>query len=120
VLGDLPIAEDEIHARRYADIETIAPLRMVDLRGDCPVVMGIPTDVAKASNQTLGRAWSVALHDHPQKPDGIIYPSRLNGHDNLAIYGHAVVRLKPVRVTKLIAAPGLADTLNDLRVSIVD
>jgi hypothetical protein len=52
VIGDLPIAEDEIHARRYAEIETIAPLQMVDLCDDHPVVMGVPTDVAKASRQT--------------------------------------------------------------------
>jgi hypothetical protein len=120
LVGDLPIAEDEIHARRYAEIETIAPLRMVDLRDDGPVVMGVPTDVAKASRQSLARIWSVAFHDHPQKPDGIIYPSRLNGHINLAVYGHAIVRLKPVRVTTLMGAPGLAAVLNDLRVSIVE
>ena len=119
VVGDLPITEDEVHAHRYAEIETIAPLRMVDFRDDGPVVMGVPTDAAKASRQILGRAWSLAFHEHPQKPDGIIYPSRLNGHINLAVFGHAVVRLKPVRVMKLMGAPGLAAVLNDLRVSIV-
>jgi hypothetical protein len=93
---------------------------MVDLRDDHPVIMGVPTDVAKASRQTLARAWSVAFHDHPQKPDGIIYPSRLNGHVNLAVYGRAVAKLKPVRVTKLMGAPGLAAVLNELRVSIVE
>lgn len=120
VVGDLPIAEDEIHARRYAEIETIMPLQMVDLRDDHPVVMGVPTDVAKASKQTLARAWSVAFHDHPQKPDGIVYPSRLNGHIDLAVYGHAAGKLKPIRVTKLMGAPGLAAVLNELRVSIVE
>lgn len=120
VIGDLPIAEDEIRARRYAEIETIAPLQMVDLRDDHPVVMGVPTDVTKASRQSLARAWSVAFHDHPQKPDGINDSSRLNGHVNLAVHGHAVVKLKPTRVTRLMGAPGLATVLNELRVSIVE
>nr|WP_244443444.1 RES domain-containing protein [Bradyrhizobium sp. Ai1a-2] len=76
--------------------------------------------MAKATSQSLARAWSVAFHDHPAKPDGIIYPSRLNGHTNLAVFDHAVVKLKVVRVTKLIGAPSLAAVLNELRVSIVE
>ncbi|TRC75494.1 RES domain-containing protein [Mesorhizobium sp. WSM4307] len=66
--------------------------------------MGIPADVAKATNQTLARAWSVALDDHPDEPDGILYLSRLNGHTNLAVDGRAVARLRAVRIIKLIAA----------------
>lgn len=68
LVGDLPIAEAELHARRYAEIETNAPLRMVDFRDDGPVIMGVPTDVAKATSQSLARAWSVALHDHVERP----------------------------------------------------
>lgn len=34
LMGDLPIDEKEIYARRYAEIETIADLRLVDLRED--------------------------------------------------------------------------------------
>ncbi|WP_267901658.1 RES domain-containing protein [Sinorhizobium meliloti] len=48
--------------------------------------MGVPTDVAKSSRQALARAWSLAFHEHRSVPDGIIYPSRLNGHTNLAIF----------------------------------
>jgi hypothetical protein len=120
VMGDLPIAEAEFHSRYYAEIEVAAPLAMVDLRGDGAIVMGVPTDVAKGSNQALARVWSVAFHEHPAKPDGIIYPSRLNEHTNLAIFERAVVKLRIVRKMKLIAAPGLAPVLSDLKVSIVD
>lgn len=120
IVGDLPIAEEELYSRRYAEIETMAPLRLVDLRKDGAVVMGIPTDVHRASQQTLGRTWSAAIHDHPSAPDGIIYPSRLGGQSNLAVYDHAVVKLKPVRIRELIAAPGLASVLNDLSVAIVE
>jgi hypothetical protein len=79
-IGDLPIEEAELRDRHYAEIEVAARLRMVDLRDDGGIVMGVPTDVAKASSQTLARAWSVAFHEHPEEPDGIVYPSRLNGH----------------------------------------
>lgn len=47
LIVDLPIEEKEIYARRYAEIETVAELRLVDLRDDHAIRMGVPTDVAK-------------------------------------------------------------------------
>lgn len=120
LIGDLPMDEAELHSRHYAEIEVVAPLKLVDLCGDGAVIMGVPTDVAKASNQRLARAWSVAFHEHPEKPDGIIYPSRLNGHINLAVFDRAIVKLKTVNKGKLIAASGLASVLDDLKVGIVN
>ncbi|MBP1875954.1 hypothetical protein LPJGGPFB_05279 [Ensifer adhaerens] len=120
LVGDLPIEEKEIHARRYAEIETIADLSVVDLRDDHAIRMGVPTDVAKSSRQSLARAWSLAFHEHQSVPDGIIYPSRLNGHTNLAIFDRAIPKLSAVRVVPLIGAPGLATVIDDLRVSLVD
>jgi len=119
-IGDLPMEETELHNRHYAEIEVTASLTMVDLRDDNAIVMGVPTDVAKASNQTLARSWSVAFHDHPDKPDGIIYPSRLNGHTNLAVFDRSIVKLRTVQKMKLIAAAGLPLVLDDLKVGIVE
>jgi hypothetical protein len=120
LIGDLPIEEKEIYARRYAEIETIAELTLVDLRDDHAIRMGVPTDVAKSSRQTLARSWALAFHEHQSLPDGIIYPSRLNGHTNIAVFGRAVSKLSPARVVPLIGATGLATVINDLRVSLVD
>ncbi|MHC2544024.1 hypothetical protein ACVINY_004736 [Sinorhizobium meliloti] len=91
------VLREEIYARRYAEIETIADLRLVDLREGHAIRMGVPTDVAKSSRQSLGRAWSLAFHEHRSVPDGIIYPSRLNGHTNLAIFDRAISKLSAVR-----------------------
>jgi hypothetical protein len=120
VIGDLPIAESELRDRYYAEIEVADALKLVDLRGDGAIVMGVPTEVVKGSSQTLARAWSVAFHEHPEKLDGIIYPSRLNGHTAVAVFDRAVVKLRAVHKMKLIAAPGLAAVLQDLKVSIVE
>ena len=82
--------------------------------------MGVPSDVARASHQSLARAWSVAFYEHPEAPDGIIYPSRLNLEtDNPAIYDRAVPKLGLHREMPLINASGLADVLNELRVALV-
>ncbi|ARM91114.1 RES domain-containing protein (plasmid) [Rhizobium sp. CIAT894] len=120
LVGDLPIEEQEIYARRYAVIETIADLRLVDLREDHAIRMGVPTDVARSSRQSLARAWSLAFHEHRSTPDGVIYPSRLNGHTNLAVFDRAIAKLSAVRIMPLIGAPGLAAVINDLHVSLID
>jgi len=68
----------------------------------------------------LARSWALASHEHQSLPDGIIYPSRLNGHTNVAVFERAVSKLAPARVIPLIGAQGLAAVINDLRVSLVD
>jgi RES domain-containing protein len=112
VVGELAIEESELERRRYAEIEAAAPLRLVDLRENGAVAMGVPTDVHRGTAHALGRAWSVAFHDHPQNPDGIIYPSRLNGEVNLAVYGRAVSKLRPIRLRRLIDIAELAPVLS--------
>ena len=119
VVSDYLMDETELDTRRCAEVEVREPLKLIDLRGDGPVRMGVPSDVPRGSKQTLARKWSVAFHDHPEQVDGIIYPSRLNGETNLAVYDRAVGKLAAPRVHILRRAPGLARALNDLKVAII-
>ncbi|MFA6032691.1 MAG: RES family NAD+ phosphorylase [Myxococcota bacterium] len=119
IIDDLPIEEVELTRRRYAEIATTTDLRLVDLRGDNGVRMGVPTDVVRAQRQNLARQWSLAFHEHPSQPDGILYPSRLNGETNLAIYNRSIGKLQPKRVVTLLGALGLAQILEDFRVGLV-
>jgi hypothetical protein len=48
-----------------------------------------------------------------------IYPSRLNGETNLAVYDRAVRKLVAPRTHILRRAPGLAQVLDDLAVAMV-
>nr|WP_233287289.1 RES family NAD+ phosphorylase [Bradyrhizobium oropedii] len=116
--GSLLLGEDELHQRNYAEIEVASALTMVDLRDDSAIRMGVPTDVAGASAQALARKWSLAWHEHPERPDGIIYPSRPNGQTNLAVYHRAVPKLRAVGVRPLIRATGLAAVLDELLVEL--
>lgn len=116
--GSLLLGEHELHERNYAEIEVASPLNMVDLRNDNAIRMGVPTDVAGASAQSLARKWSLAWHEHSARPDGIIYPSRLNGQTNLAVFHRAVPKLRAIGVRRLIRATGLAAVLNDLLVEL--
>jgi hypothetical protein len=119
VVGDFPMDEAELDMRQYAQVVTNAELTLLDLTGDGPVRMGVPSDVLRSSRQALARRWSVAFHDHPAQVDGIYYPSRLNEEANLAIYGRAVPKLTASTSGALRVAPGLARVLNDLEVALV-
>jgi hypothetical protein len=118
-VGDYPLSEAELHARRFAVVKVEAQLSMVDLRTDGGVRMGVPSDVSRASNQHLARAWSAAVHEHPANPDGIVYSSRLNGHTNLAIYNRAIPKLRVAGTMPLINAWGLPAVLDELLVALV-
>lgn len=118
IASELLIEESEFEIRLYAEIEIVEPLMLVDLRENGPIAMGVPSDVHRGTRQTLGRVWSLAFHEHPQAPDGIIYPSRLNSQINLAIYGRAVSKLKTVRLRRLIDVGELGPVLTDLRIAL--
>jgi hypothetical protein len=118
-IGDYPLDETELRARRFAAVEVVAPLAMVDLRGDGGVRIGVPSDVTRASGHRLARAWSAAFHKHPAQPDGIVYPSRLNGQTNLAVYDRAIPKLRVADTMRLMDAPELPEVLDDLLVALV-
>ena len=118
VVGDYPIGMSELTSRTYANIGTVAPLKLIDLTGDKKVQMGIPTDVTNASDQTLGRLWSQAIHDHPAGVDGIVYDSRLSKKLNLAIYDRALPKMRCLLSVPLVEATELPFVLNRYKVAI--
>ena len=61
IVGQVEIAESELDDRRYGEIRVREALQLLDLTGDGPVRMGIPSDVARSRRQVLSRKWSVAF-----------------------------------------------------------
>ncbi len=117
-VGDFLLDECDLVVRSYAVIEVAEPLSLIDLRGDGPLRMGIPSDVVRGAKQSLARRWSVAVHEHPNKPDGIIYASRLNGEVNIAVYDRAIYKLRVSSHRPLLKELGLALVLRDLKVGL--
>jgi hypothetical protein len=113
-LQAFPIEEAEFEDWTCAQIRVERQLDLVDLRGDGPLRMGVPTDVPRARSQKLARLWSRAFWSHPVRPDGIIYESRLNGETNIAIFGRALTKMRPL------ATYTLADRRSDLAAIISD
>jgi hypothetical protein len=87
-----PLEWAELEKWTCAELRNTSALRLVDLRGDGLLRMGVPTDVARASSQTLGRRWSRAFWAHDAKPDGIMYEPRLNGETNIALFDRALTK----------------------------
>lgn len=114
-----PMSEAELSFRNCATIEFAVSARLIDLRGDGPLRMGIPSDVAGSSRHVLARKWSLAFHEHPADIDGIIYPSRLNGESNIALYDRAIPKVGPAMIRPLIDAPELAAVLDDLQIALI-
>ena len=72
----------------------------------------------RGAKQSLARRWSVAIHEHPSRPEGIIYPSRLNGEINLAVYDRAIRKLRATSHSPLLKEPGFGRVLRDLKVGL--
>lgn len=119
VSGDLLISEASVRMYVCAEIQIAETLRCVDLRKDAAIVSGVPSDVHGASDQSLARLWSLAFYEHPDKPDGVIYPSRLNGEPNLVVYDRALHLLRVGSRIPLIEAPELPAILDAYSIALV-
>ena len=118
--ADCIIDQAEIDNRTLATIRLKEPLRLVDLTGDGPLMMGVPSDVVGARDQTEARAFSAAFYAHPDQPDGVYYPSRLNEERCIALYQRAAGKLEGIATPRLVdCRTELASILADLEIALV-
>jgi hypothetical protein len=117
--GPLTMQESELEVLTSVQVEVAKPLLLADLRGNRPVVMGVPTDVGNAADQKLARRWSRFFQRHPDRLDGILYESRLNGELNVAVYDRSVTKLSVIGTSKLIEEPELGPILDTFNIALV-
>jgi len=117
--GSLVISATDLDAYVHVAITVSNALNLLDLRGGNPIVMGVPTNAVRASSHRLGQRLSRAAYDRPESLDGILYPSRLNNDDNLAIYDRSVGTLLAGARRKLSSCPELAPILTKYQVILI-
>ena len=82
--------------------------------------MGIPSDALRASSHRLGQAWSTAHWSHDERPDGLVYSSRLNEDTNVVIYDRALPNLRAMATPRLLECRlEFAEVLRDLAVALI-
>ena len=114
------LALAELEKRSLARILVKAPLHLVDLTGDGGLKMGVPSDVVGARDQTLAQRWSIGFYDHPERPDGVHYPSRLNEERCIAVYDRALRKLTSTECPRLMECDvELAFILDELQIALV-
>jgi len=65
----------ELEQRHFTTVEFDAPLRLVDLTGPGLARMGADNRLT-TGDYLLSQRWALALWNHPERPDGILYRSR--------------------------------------------
>ena len=117
--GTLLLSSREL--QRYVHVEIVVrePLELADLRAGNAITMGIPTDAIRARSHREGQRTSLALYVHPDRPDGICYSSRLNQHENIAVYDRAIHKLSPGPTRRLSRCPELAPVLDRYRIAVL-
>lgn len=119
-IGAFPIEWAELEAWTCGELRIDSPLRLVNLRGDGLVRMGLPTDAVRSSSQVLGRVWSRAIWSHDARPDGIAYESRLNGETNIAVFDRALAKVSAIATPRLVDCRSeLAGVITDFDLAIV-
>lgn len=112
-LGMSAVALAGIAERRLARVVASRALRLVNLTGPGLARLGADGRLFTGDYRVAQR-WSLAFHEHPDRADGLLYPSR---HDPsrtcIAVYERAQADVQIVPLTSL-AAPENASLLADI------
>ncbi len=104
------VTQGALQQKRLALVRFRRPLFLVDLRDAGLARIGADLRLC-AGDYDISQAWSGALHDHPQAPDGVLYRSRHDpGRLCAAVYERAQAHVTftdggtladPLRATEL-------------------
>jgi hypothetical protein len=76
--GTNVITTTALKSHALAELKAKRPLRLIDLTQSGALVRIGADGRLLSGPHASAQIWSKALHDHPQKADGLLYPSRLD------------------------------------------
>lgn len=120
--GAMVLETPDLEVRALARIHPITPLRLVAMHGSGLHAVGATAAVC-TGDYAVSRAWAAALHDHPDRVDGIRYRAR---HDDdgfaIALFDHVdqlVADIQSAPLTHPANQLFLAECLNRYRLGLL-
>jgi len=106
------VDRQELSARGLARIVPRRPLRLVDLTSSGLARLGADARLTSGESYEPPHRWSLAIHEHPRAPDGLLYTAR---HDPsrvcVALFHRAETALT------VVSSGSLGDPSNDVLVA---
>jgi len=108
------VTTGELQVRCLSRVEASRPLRLVDLSGEGLARLGADARLSAGESYDAPQAWSLALFQHPDAPDGIAFTAR---HDPqrlcAALFDRVSAVVREERLGPLLEQPALLRTLLD-------
>ena len=107
------VAESELAIRSLCRFSVMRPLRVMRLYGRDLIAVGANASVTSGS-YACSQTWSRALHEHPARPDGILYrATRDNDELAIVVFERAREAIDNGTSTSLLADPVLLGRILD-------
>ncbi len=87
------VDRQELAVRGLTRVLPQRPLRLVDLTSDGLARLGADARLTAGESYEPPHRWALAIHEHPKKPDGLLYTAR---HDPARICAALFDRAEPV------------------------
>jgi hypothetical protein len=85
-LGVRVVAMSDLAARALAMVRLARALQLVDLTGPGLAKLGADARLC-SGDYTIAQQWALAIWQHPQQPDGLLWPSRFDpGVASIAVF----------------------------------
>jgi len=111
------VTEAQLRERALARVtltDRASALRLVDLRAEGLARIGADASLVTGLDLGLAQRWSLSLHAHPRRPDGILYRARHDpARECVALFGRARAKVR-VRSTTSWLDPSLHEALGDI------
>lgn len=116
------VAMSDLSSRGRARVEIVRDLRVVDITGSGLAQIRADGRLT-TGDYTVAQRWSLALHEHPDLPDGLIWASRFDpSRVCLAVYDRARSSIRTVPTGSLADpsfAPDLATILDRYSMALI-
>lgn len=118
-LADRRLFAAELVDRTAVEVDTVKPLRLVDLRAGGCLKLGISTEIAGAKCFDEAQHFSDMVHKDGAI-DGILYPSRLTAANCVAVFNEAITsHLKEIGVAPLVQLGKVGKALETLNIRLI-